>query len=102
MKNAYEAPNGWAASIVALIEALLLAMIASGMLQMDNESLQLWVNVAVTGIAVIAPIVGFYWTKRRTTPIVAPKDEDGEPLVRSDGAIPKAQMSYEFGKKPKS
>jgi hypothetical protein len=101
MKNAFEAPNGWAAAVVTLIEAVMLAMIGSGMLTMSSDTVQLWVNVAAAAMIVLAPVIGFLWTSRRTTPQVKPTDEDGEPLVRADGAIPKAQMSYEFGRKPR-
>jgi hypothetical protein len=96
-----EAPNGWAGSIVALVEAILLAMIGSGMLTMDNEQAQLWINVAVAAVAVLTPIFGFVWASGKQTPLVKPRDEDDEPLVRADGAIPKAQMRHEFGGKPK-
>ena len=101
MTSPSEAPNGWAGGIVTLVEAVLLAMIGSGMLTMDSATTQLWINVVVAGVAVLTPVLGFIWASSKQTPLVKPKDEDGEPLVRTDGAIPKAQMKYEFGGKNK-
>lgn len=91
-----EDPTKWAAAIVTLIEALLLAMVGSGMLTMSNEQVQLWVNVTTAAVVILAPLVGLFWVRKQSTPMVAPKDEDGSPLLRTDGTMPKAQMRHEM------
>ena len=91
-----EDPAKWAAAIVTLIEAVLMAMIGSGMLTMTNDQVQLWVNVATASLVVLAPLIAMLWVRKASTPIVKPNDEDGEPLVRQDGSIPQAQMRYEM------
>ncbi len=91
----YEKPGHFAGSIVTLIEALLIALVASGMLVMPEKTIQLWVNVAIAVVAVISPIIGFWWTSKHTTANVRPMDTDGTPLRRSDGGIPLAQVMFE-------
>ena len=86
-----EQPNGFAALVVAFVEALLVALVASGFLHLSDTQTQLWVNLAAATVAIATPMVGFYWTKINTTPLSSPKDIDGAPLVRSDGSMPKAQ-----------
>jgi len=80
-----ERPNGFAGAVVTLIEALLLALVASGFLQMDDATAQLWVNVGAAAVAVLTPLVGFWWTSRQTTALARPQDSDGTHLLRSDG-----------------
>ena len=91
----YDKPNGYAGGIVALIEALILAMVASGFLTMDSAQTQLWVNVATALVIVLVPVMGFLWTKKWTTPLAQPKDTDGTPLKREDGGTPLKQVAME-------
>ena len=88
-------PTKIVGSIVVLIEALLAALVASGFLMMDNETLQLWVNVAAAGGMVVTPWIGFWLVRKNATPSVAPKDTDGAALMRADGSKPLAQIAYE-------
>lgn len=89
----YERPNGFAGSVVILVEALILALVATGFLKMDSEQTQLWVNVATAVVIVLVPVFGFLWTKRWTTPLVRPKDIDGTALRREGGATPLEQAA---------
>ncbi len=91
-----EDPTKWAAGIVTLIEALLLAFVGSGMLVMEDAQVQLWVNVATALFVVVTPLIGMLWVRKQSTPMVAPKDEDGSPLLRTDGTMPTAQMRHEM------
>ena len=94
-----ERPNGFAGSIVTLIETILVALVASGRLQMTGEEAQLWVNVVIAAVIVLTPMAGFWWAKGMQTPLVKPLDSDGTALVREDGLMPKMQAAYQVSRK---
>lgn len=70
----------WSANLlVAIVTAVIALLVAFGFNLSDEQT------AAILGlVGVLAPIVAAYWSNQRTTPLVDPKDEDGEPLVRQD------------------
>jgi len=81
-------PTKWAGLIVTLIEAVIAMAVSFGWLSVTEEQTQLIINVVVPLIAVLAPIWGFYYTRKNATPLTNPRDADLEPFVRADGAQP--------------
>lgn len=81
-------PNKFAALVVTFLETLLVLGVSMGWFQLSQEQIQLWVNLAIAGAALLIPIIGFMWARNRVTPLAAPKDVDGTPLVRRDGSAP--------------
>jgi len=80
----------WTANgIVALVSALIVLGVALG-LPISTE-----LKAAILGVVVIvAPAIAAWWASKRTTPLVAPKDEDGRRLVREgtqDPSLPQAR-----------
>jgi hypothetical protein len=71
-------------TLSGLILTLALAILAAAAyyLKLTPQEMALWSGVLAAAAALL-----HWWLSRSTTPLNDPKDEDGTPLVRSDGAI---------------
>ena len=75
-------------TIVTIVTAVIALLVAFGF-ELTNEQ-----TAAILGLfGVLAPIAVGIYSSRKTTPLAAPEDKDGTPLVRaSDGQVTNAQM----------
>lgn len=73
-------PVGW----VELIRAALTVALLFGWVSMDNTQLMAVMSVIYIG----GSIGGSLWARRKVTPMIDPRDNDGTPLVRLDTGTP--------------
>jgi len=79
-----EKPNGLAASIVVLVEMVLVLGVSMGWFALSDAQIQNWINFAVALLVVATPAIGFLWARTKQTTLIKPQDSDGTPLVRED------------------
>lgn len=74
--------------LITVINTGILALSAVGVIQWDTPT-QTAVNAFAAALINAVVFIGSYlWERKRVTPLAAPKDEDGTPLVRSvNGAV---------------
>lgn len=69
--------------------AFVIWLVVMGFWPLDNTQQA----VTLTMLMALINAVGGYLQNRQTTPLAAPEDEDGQPLVRaSDGQVTNSQM----------
>lgn len=74
--------------LITFINTLIVALTATGVIQWDTPT-QTAVNaVAAAGINLIVFLGSYLWERKKVTPLAAPKDEDGTPLVRATNGAP--------------
>lgn len=88
-------PIGWTATIVSIVAAVLAVLVAFGVPLTED------MKISLLGLfSVVAPVVVWWQTRNKTTPMVAPKDEQGVPLVReTDHQPPLQAQKYEAKKR---
>lgn len=70
-----------AAVIQAFVVALLTALIAFNVPLTDPQKL------AIVGVVeVVAPFVAAWYQRQHVTPMIDPRDDDGQPLTRADNS----------------
>lgn len=65
------------ASLAEAVRVLLAALIGAGWLTIDSAT----VNWIVTVVGLLASVAATVWTRRRVTPVAAPKTAHGRPLA---------------------
>lgn len=68
-------------SIAALVSAIIVAAVALGYLPWSPEQQAAVMAVVVAAVNVVAGV----WARQQSTPLVEPRDVDGEPLIRPNG-----------------
>jgi len=81
-------PSQFAGAIVALIEAFILMLVSLNVIQLTDDQTGTIMKFVVAFVMVASPIIGAWWVSRNSTSLANPKDADGTPFVRSDGAQP--------------
>lgn len=77
--------------IVAAISAIVAALVGFGVISWSGEQQGLFLAAIVALVGVVGPLAAGWFTRQNSTPLAAPKDEDGVALVRADGDLPHAQ-----------
>lgn len=78
-------------NIASAIMAILGALVALNVINVLPEQMQA-VETAIGAILlIVGPLLATVLARKSSTPLVAPRDEDGKPLIRADGTTPHAQ-----------
>lgn len=87
-------PVGWAATIVALVGAIIAVVVAAGVpISPELES-------AIQNLFMVAaPLLVWLFTRGKTTPLADPRDEQGVQLVRKTDQQPPLQAQRYQAKK---
>lgn len=72
------------ANLITTLSAAVIALLVAFGIPITLE--QKAAILALLGI--LAPVVATIWARRKTTPLVNPKDSDGTPLVRAGTGLP--------------
>lgn len=70
-------------AIIAVVNTGVAMASGLGWVQWDTPTQALVNGFAVAVVNLGALVLPMLWARKRVTPLIAPKDEDGEPLVRA-------------------
>lgn len=84
--NIKREPVAVAGGIVGLIMALLMWLRTMGYLDWTPEQASATEQLVAIAVPLILSAIAVVWARWRVTPLVDAKDEDGEPLTRSDNS----------------
>lgn len=84
--NLKREPVAIAGSITGLIMALVMWLLAMGYLDWTPEQITATEQLVAIAIPLILSVVAVIWARWESTPLVDPRDVDGEPLTRSDNS----------------
>lgn len=80
-------PVTWANAVAAVLSVLSL-FVAMNIFSLSGEQFDA-IEMALGTLGVFVwPIAAALWARLQVTPLVAPKDVDGQPLVRESGKLP--------------
>jgi hypothetical protein len=82
-------------ALKTLIQLLIAWVVLMGYWPMSPEQQLLTISLAIAGVN----LAGTFWETNETTPLAAPKDESGEPLVRAVDGMPTEAQTRSMAKR---
>lgn len=71
-----------ASALVGVIMSGLAMLVALGVIRLDPDQMSAIETFLVAAIPLTIVVVGGLWARSQVTPLVDPRDKDGQPLVR--------------------
>lgn len=81
-------PVAVAGAVIAFVKILLTWLVVMGWIDLTQEQEQATVMISVAAVDLLTVLLATYWSRRQVTPLRAPRDNTGAPLVRPDGEDP--------------